>query len=120
MVQRRHLSGRAAVCVDLHRRMDAQPPLKAAEIAVGNILPDHPAQLLPAGEFPVIITLPLENTPEAFHRPVVDTLAYPGHTLCYPGRGQLVVEHTSSVLKAPAAVEQRVRIGVGGQGLFCL
>lgn len=100
--------------------MDAQAALEAVEIVVGNILPDHPAQLRPAVEFPAIIAHPLENPPEALHRPAVNILAYPGHTLCYPGRGQLVVEHTSSVLKAPTAVEQRVRIGVGGQGLFCL
>ena len=33
--------------MNLHRCMDTQPPLKAAEIVVGDVLPDHPAQLLP-------------------------------------------------------------------------
>ena len=35
--------------------MDAQAALEAVEIVVGNILPDHPAQLRPAVEFPAII-----------------------------------------------------------------
>ena len=94
--------------------MDTQAALEAAEIVAGNILPDHLAQLLPAGEFPSIIALPLEDAPEALHRPVVNTFAHPGHTLCHPGCGQLVVEHPSGVLKAPVAVEERVCIQVGG------
>ena len=48
--------------------MDAQAALEAVEIVVGNILPDHPVQLLPAGEFPSIIALPLEDAPEALQR----------------------------------------------------
>ena len=104
-VQRRYLSGRTVLGVDLHGRMDAQTALETAEIVVGNILPDHPVQLLPAGEFPSIIALPLEDAPEALHRPVVNTLAHPGHALCHPGCGQLVVEHPGRILKAPVAVE---------------
>ena len=102
--------------VDLHRRMDAQAALEAAEIVVNDILPDHLAELLPAGEFSAIIPLPLENTPEALHRPVVDTLTYPGHTLRHPGRGQLVVKHPGRILKAPVAVKQRMCVRVGGKG----
>ncbi len=102
---------------DFHGCMDAQAALETAEIVVGNILPDHPAQLLPAGEFPAIVPLPLEDAPKALHRPVVNTLAHPGHALRHPGCGQLVVEHPSGVLKAPVAVEERMCIWVGGQGL---
>ena len=102
---------------DFHRCMDAQAALEAAEIVVGNILPDHPAQLLPAGEFPAIVPLPLEDAPEALHRPVVNTFAHPGHTLRHPGCGQLVLEHPGRILKAPVAVEQRVRIRIGSQSL---
>lgn len=61
---------------------------------------------------------PLEDAPEALHRPVVNTLAHPGHALCHPGCGQLVVEHPGRILKAPVAVEQRVRIRTGGQSLI--
>ena len=106
---------------DFHRCMDAQAALEAAEIVVGNILPDHPAQLLPAGEFPTIVPLPLEDAPEALHRPVVNTFAHPGHTLCHLGCGQLIVEHLGRILKAPVAVEQWVRIRIGSQNLIqCL
>ena len=48
-----------------YQGLDAQAALEAVEIVVGNILPDHPVQLLPAGEFPSIITLPLEDAPES-------------------------------------------------------
>ena len=102
--------------VDLHGRMNPQPPLEAREIVVSNILPDHTAQLFPAGEPPAIVTLPLQDTPEALHGPVVNTLAYPRHTLGHPSRSQLVVEHSGRVLKAPVAVEQRMRVRVGGKG----
>ena len=77
--QRGYLSGCTVLGVDLHGRMDAQPPLETAEIAVGNILPDHPAQLLPAGKSPAI-TLPLEDTPETLYRPVVNTLPHSRYT----------------------------------------
>ena len=103
---------------NLYRCMDAQATLEAVEIVVGNILPDHPAQLLPAGEFPSIIPFPLEDAPEALHRPVVNTLAHPGHALRHPGCGQLVVEHPGRILKAPVAVEQGMGVRVGGQGLI--
>ena len=60
--------------VDLHGRVDAQPSLETGEIVVSDILPDHLAQLLPAGEAPAIVSLPLENAPEALHGSVVNTL----------------------------------------------
>ena len=103
--------------VDLHRRMNTKAALEAGEIVVDDILPDHPAQLLPAGEFPAVIPLPLEDAPEALHRPVVNALAHPGHTLRHPSRGQLVAKHSGRILKSPVAVKQRVCIGVGGKGL---
>ena len=55
--------------------MDAQAPLEAGEIVVSDILPNHLAQLLPAGEVPAIITFPLEDAPEALHGSVVNALA---------------------------------------------
>ena len=90
-------SGCSVLGVDLHGCMDTQPALETAEIVVGNIFPDHPAQQLPAGEFPAIVPLPLEDAPEALHRPVVNTLAHPGHALRHPGCGQLVVEYPGRI-----------------------
>lgn len=117
VVQRRHLSCCAGLGVDLHRRMNTKAALKAAEIVVDDILPDHPAQLLPAGKFFAVIPFPLEDAPEALHRPVVNALAHPGHTLRHPGRGQLVVKYPGRILKTPVAVKQRVCVRVGGEGL---
>lgn len=102
--------------VDLQRRIDAQPPLETGEIIISDILPDHAAQLFPAGEPPAIVTLPLEDAPEALHRPIVDALAHPGHTLRHPGRNQLVMEHPGGVLEPSVAVEQGMSVQVGGMG----
>lgn len=63
-----------------------------------------------------IITLLLENAPEALHGSIVNTLAYPRHTLCHSGRNQLVVKYPGGVLEPPVAVEQRMSVRVGGKG----
>ena len=47
--------------------MDTKAALEAGEIVVNDILLDHPAQLLPAGEFSAVIPFPFENAPEALH-----------------------------------------------------
>ena len=66
--------------VDLQRRIDAQPPLETGEIIISDILPDHAAQLFPAGEPPAIVTLPLEDAqkpsmgPLSMHLPTLDML----------------------------------------------
>ena len=104
--------------VDLHGRMNPQPPLEAREIVVSNILPDHTAQLFPAGEPPAIVTLPLQDTPEALHGSIVNTLAYPRHTLGHPSRSQLVMEHPGGVLEPPVTVEQGMSVRVGREGLI--
>ena len=75
------LSGGPALGVDLHGRMNPQSPLKAGEIVIGNVLPDHSAQLLPAGKPSAIIALPLKDAPEALHWAIVNALTYSGHAL---------------------------------------
>ena len=78
--------------MDFHRGPHAQAALKAAEVVIGDVLLDHLDQLLPAGEPPAIVALPLEDTPEALHRAVVNALSHPGHTLCNASCSQLVME----------------------------
>jgi len=65
-----------------------------------------------AGKTLSIVTLTLQDTPESFHRPVVNTLRYAGHTLRHPGFFQLVMEGSVCVLKATVRMEDGVCIRV--------
>ena len=98
--------------MDLHRGPDAQAALEAAAIVIGNVISDHTDQLLPGGESPAIVTLPLEDAPEAFHGAVVNALAHPGHALGDAGRGQLVMEDLGGIGAAPVTVKQRMDAGI--------
>ena len=59
-----------------------------------------------------IIALTLQDSPEAFHRAVVNAAANTGHTLCHPGIQQFLVEGSAGVLESTVAVEQRVCIRI--------
>ena len=85
--------------MDLHGYMNPQPALEAGEIVISDIFPNRAAQLLPAGEASAIVTLPLEDTLEVLHGPVINALTHSGLALRHPGRNQLVVEDSGGVLK---------------------
>ena len=53
--------------MDFHRGPHTQAALEAVEVVIGDVLLDHLDQLLPAGEPPAIVALPLEDAPEALH-----------------------------------------------------
>ena len=59
-----------------------------------------------------IIALTLQDSPEAFHRAVVNAAANTGHTLSHPGIQQFLVEGSAGVLESTVAVEQRVCIRI--------
>ena len=103
--------------MDFHRGPHAQAALEAAEVVIGDVLLDHLDQLLPAGEPPAIVALPLEDAPEALHGAVVNALSHPGHTLCNASCSQLVMEDLSGIGAAPVAVEQRAGAGIALQCL---
>ena len=102
--------------MDLHMSPHAQSALKAAEVVIGDVLPNHLGQLLPAGESPAIVTLPLEDTPKSLHGAVVNALSHPGHALGDAGRSQLVMEDLGGIGAAPVAVEQGMDARIGVQG----
>ena len=60
--------------MDFHRGPHTQAALEAVEVVIGDVLLDHLGQLLPAGKPPAIVTLPLEDAPEALHGAVVNAL----------------------------------------------
>ena len=98
--------------MDLHRSPYAQSALEAAEVVIGNVLPDHLDQLCPAGEAPAIVALPFEEAPEALHGTVVSTLSHPRHALGDAGRSQFVMEDLGGIGAAPVAVEQEMDAGI--------
>ena len=107
--------------------MDAQPALGAAGIVVSDMPPDHRAQLLPAGGFPAIVRPPLEDTPEAPHRPVAHTLAHPVSSrpqpACRgtPGRKGAQYEHKGFHMSGQAPYGFRLEPATveGNRGTFC-
>ena len=78
---------------------------------------NHVNQLLLAHEPPTVVALALQNAPEALHRSIVDAVRHAGHTLRHTCLFKLVVEDPVSILVASVAVEQRMRVGIGFQGL---
>ena len=89
-----------------HNSYDAQAVLEAHGIVIGDVLLNHPGQLLPAGKTSAIVTLTLEDPPKTFHGAVVDALANTRHTLGHACRCQLVVEHTGRILESPVTVKK--------------
>lgn len=98
--------------MDLHRSPYAQSALEAAEVIVGNILPDHTDQSRPAGEAPAIVALPLEDAPKSLHGAIVRTLSHPGHALSDARRRQFVMENLGGIGTAPVTVEHGVDAGI--------
>ena len=59
-----------------------------------------------------IIHPTLQDTPEAFHRAVVDTSSHSGHALCHSLLVQLRTKLPAGILESPVTVEQRVCIRI--------
>jgi len=58
-----------------------------------------------------------EDTPEPFHRTVIDAPADPGHTLDRVDIVEFSFKHLVRELEAPVAVEERLRSRVAADGL---
>ena len=95
-----------------HWREYAKVTLYASVVVVTDVILNHVGQFLLAGESLSVVPFPLEDPPETFHRAVVDTLGYTGHTLRHTRFFQLVMERAVCVLEPPVAMEQRVRVEI--------
>mgnify|MGYP004547096413 CR=1 FL=1 len=98
--------------MSLHGSLDEQPVLVTAVVVVVNIAFNRGNELFSACKSMPIIALTLQDSPEAFHRAVVNAAANTGHTLCHPGIQQFLVEGSAGVLESTVAVEQRVCIRI--------
>ena len=102
----------------LIRRQHAKISLDSSGVVIADIAADHVDKILPAGKTMAIIPLPLEDAPEALHRPVINTVGHSGHTLCHTSFLQLVVKAAVCILKATIRVKDRVGIGVALNSLL--
>lgn len=95
-----------------HRCKDAEITLHTPRIVIVNVANDHLHKLLPDCKTLTVVSLALEDAPEALHRSVVDAVRHAGHTLQHTRFLQLGVEGTVGVLEPSVAVEQRMRVWV--------
>lgn len=91
--------------MSLHRSLNKQAVLVTAIIVVVDIVLNGRNQLFPVGKSMSVIAFALQNSPEPFHRAIVNAAANMGHALCHSGIQQLFAEGSAGVLESPVAVE---------------
>ena len=96
-----------------HRRQDSEIALNTSCVVIANILLDHLDKLVLAGEASAVVAFPLQNTPEALHRTVINAMRHTEHTLRHARLHELVVEGTVGVLEPSVAVKQRMCVRIG-------
>ena len=84
----------------LHRSQDSEATLVPLIIVVVYVVFNHCYELITAGEALAVIPFSLQDPPEAFHRTIVDTLGYSGHTLSHAGFFQFCMEYPIGVLES--------------------
>ena len=96
-----------------HWRNNTQITLHALGIVIVNIIPNLLNKLLLGSKPLTVISLTLQNAPEAIHRSIVNTVGYTRHTLYHTGIFQHLVKRSVSVLKTTVTVKQRMCIWIG-------
>ena len=81
-----------------HRRQDAQIALHPSGVVIMDIGFNHLDKFTFAGEPSAVIAFPLQNTPEALHRAVIDAMRHAGHALRHSCLYELVVESAVGVV----------------------
>ena len=96
-----------------HRRQYAQIALHTSGVVVMDIVLNRLNKLPLTCKPSAIIAFPLQNTPEALHRTIINAMCHAGHTLRHACLHELVVEGAVGVLEPSVTVEQRMRIWIG-------
>ena len=97
-----------------HRSEYTEVPLEPFGVVVLNEILNHGYQTGSVGKAYSVISFSLQDSPETFHRPVINALGNSGHTLGHASFGQHAVECAVSVLESSVAVAQRACIRVCG------
>lgn len=95
-----------------HRRQFVQPLLSAFIVVEMDVIFYCRGKAIIILEFSKIVHLAFQDSPEALHRAIVDTVPSAGHTLLHTGLVQLRLEYLVGILKSPVAVKQRVNVGI--------
>lgn len=67
---------------------------------------DHMYKLFPACKPSAVVSLPFQDSPESFHRTIINTFCNPGHTLRHAGFFKFLVKCSVGILKTTIAMEQ--------------
>lgn len=69
-------------------------------------------QFLLISEFPQIVHLRFQDSPESFHRAIINTSSNSRHTLYHLGRLQPCSEYFTRILESSVTMEQRMCVGI--------
>ena len=81
-------------------------------VVIADIRFNHVSQGFPVGEAMAVIPFPFENTPEAFHWPIVDAVCHARHALSHARLFKFVMKCPIRVLKTSVTVEQWMRVRI--------
>lgn len=98
--------------VRLHWRLDEQTVLVTAVVVIVDVVCNHRDEVTPACKCVPVVAFSFKDTPESFHRAIVNATSNTGHTLRHTGIKQFLVEDSTSVLESTVAVEQRMCIWI--------
>ena len=97
----------------LHRCKDAKTSLNPTSIIVTDVVHDHLGQFLFAGKASAIVAFSFQNSPEALHRAVINTMGDAGHALGHSRLLEFVVKGSAGVLTPSVTVDQGMGVLVG-------
>ena len=87
-----------------------QLPLHPFHVVVFNVILDGAYEAFPAIDFLSVVHLPLEYSPEAFHRAIVDAMSNPGHAVVASMTLHKHIELRTRILESPVAMAERMGI----------
>ena len=87
-----------------------QLPLYPLPVVVLNVILDGAYESVPAVEFPVVVHLPFEYSPEAFHWTVVYAMGSPGHAVDASMTIHKHIELRARILESSVAVAEGMGI----------
>ena len=98
--------------MSLHGSLDEQSVLVTAVVVVVNIVFNRGNELFSACKSMPIIALTLQDSPEAFHRAIVNAASHARHTWRQTSVQQFLVEDSAGVLVPAVTVEHRMCIWI--------
>ena len=103
--------------VKLHRCHAMKALLVPLGIIEMDIFLDGGSQRLLARKFSQIVHLGFQDSPESFHRTIINTFCNPGHALRHSGSFQFIMEASICILKSSVTMTQRVCLWITGNGI---